>query len=604
MDNTEDVHLLTLILMYALDLNIKQRMWVDFHTNRLLYMLSKSLLVLQLDRLPLLAESFVIGVLLNLVEESEILEVVKTTSLRSNELGQTWIGLVQPSARSDSIGNIGKAVDTKDLDKVLEDCGLDQIRVQLSHTVDLVRTNNSQVSHADHLWVRLLNDGHAAKKLAIIRELALHSLQEEEIDLVDDLKMSWQEVLEKRNGPLLKCLRKDGVVGVSEGRGNYRPCLIPLETLKINEDTLKLDNGKSWVGIVELNSDLIWKLLPDALALLETTDNVVQRCGNPEVLLLKTELLSTFKVVVWIQDSRDSLGALLLGNGTLIVTRVKLLEVELPGCSLGGPQSQVVGRLCSETWDRHIVGSSLNHLSTFPCGMSLAVVILPLADVSIKLDIHNDIVSWELPWVEVEPVIWNLDLVAVNDLLLEDTVSVAETVTPSWVIEGSKGVEEAGGETTKTTITESGIVLLVNDILDSEAKFGKTLCQIVSIPSSLCQRIELTLSHILQPNIQHGIIQRSPHQELQTQIVHPLTIRKGLSLLGVVPVGDQSVSESERSSSVCSGLVAVEHGASQGGLDMADDLLFEVFFCAEWTGADRLPLFALWLRDGCCSYYR
>lgn len=66
-------------------------------------------------------------------------------------------------------------------------------------------------------------------------------------------------------------------------------------------------------------------------------------------------------------------------------------------------------------------------------------------------------------------------------------------------------------------------------------------------------------------------------------------------------MGDQSVSECKRSSGVCSSLVTVEHGAGQGGLDMADDFFLEVFFGGEGLGADGLPGLALWLWDGCCE---
>jgi hypothetical protein len=51
------------------------------------------------------------------------------------------------------------------------------------------------------------------------------------------------------------------------------------------------------VGIVELDSDLAGELLPSLLGLLETTNNVVERGGAPEVLLLETKLLATVKAV-------------------------------------------------------------------------------------------------------------------------------------------------------------------------------------------------------------------------------------------------------------------------------------------------------------------
>jgi len=81
--------------------------------------------------------------------------------------------------------------------------------------------------------------------------------------------------------------------------------------------------------------------------------------------------------------------------------------------------------------------------------------------------------SRELPWVKVQPVIRYLNLIPVNDLLLEDTITVAQTVAPSRVVQACEAVEKAGGEAAQAAISQSGVVLLFNDVLDPETKFGK-----------------------------------------------------------------------------------------------------------------------------------
>ena len=81
--------------------------------------------------------------------------------------------------------------------------------------------------------------------------------------------------------------------------------------------------------------------------------------------------------------------------------------------------------------------------------------------------------SRKLPWIEVEPIVGNLDLIPIHNLLLEDTVSVSQSIAPSWVVEGSHAVQEAGCETTKTSVAERGVVLLGDDIFDSEAEIGQ-----------------------------------------------------------------------------------------------------------------------------------
>lgn len=79
----------------------------------------------------------------------------------------------------------------------------------------------------------------------------------------------------------------------------------------------------------------------------------------------------------------------------------------------------------------------------------------------------------ELPGVKVKPIIGNLDLVAVDNLLLEDSVSVPQTVAPSGEIKRGKAVEEASGKPTKATIAQSSIVLLADNVLNAEAQISK-----------------------------------------------------------------------------------------------------------------------------------
>lgn len=88
------------------------------------------------------------------------------------------------------------------------------------------------------------------------------------------------------------------MIGVAESLGHNGPCLFPLKTLLVHQDALELNDSKSWVRIIELNSHLLRELLPGALALLESTNDIVQGSSNPEVLLLQAELLPAVQVVI------------------------------------------------------------------------------------------------------------------------------------------------------------------------------------------------------------------------------------------------------------------------------------------------------------------
>jgi hypothetical protein len=83
--------------------------------------------------------------------------------------------------------------------------------------------------------------------------------------------------------------------------------------------------------------------------------------------------------------------------------------------------------------------------------------------------------SGELPRVEVQPVVRHLDLVAVDYLLLEDAVSVPQTIAPGGEVQRGHGVQEAGGQAAEATVSKSSVVLLFDDILDAETEFLKAV---------------------------------------------------------------------------------------------------------------------------------
>lgn len=99
-----------------------------------------------------------------------------------------------------------------------------------------------------------------------------------------------------------------------------------------------------------------------------------------------------------------------------------------------------------------------------------------LVHVSVELDIDCDVVSGKLPGIEVQPVIWDFNLVAIHNFLLEYAVFVSQGITPGWVVHGGQAIEEAGGETSKTAVTEGSIVFLRDDIFNSKAQLRQAVC--------------------------------------------------------------------------------------------------------------------------------
>ena len=88
---------------------------------------------------------------------------------------------------------------------------------------------------------------------------------------------------------------------------------------------------------------------------------------------------------------------------------------------------------------------------------------------AVELDVDSYIVPRKLPRVEIQPIVWNFDLISIHNLLLEDTISITESVAPCRIVQSGQAVKEAGCKSTKATVSESSIVLLRYDIFNSEA---------------------------------------------------------------------------------------------------------------------------------------
>ena len=87
--------------------------------------------------------------------------------------------------------------------------------------------------------------------------------------------------------------------------------------------------------------------------------------------------------------------------------------------------------------------------------------------------INRHIMTGELPRVKVKPVIGDLHLVPIDNLLLENSILVPQTVSPGREVQRCQAVEETGGKSAEAAIAESGVVLLLNNILDAESKIRK-----------------------------------------------------------------------------------------------------------------------------------
>ncbi len=209
--------------------------------------------------------------------------------------------------------------------------GLQEVRVDLSDTVDGVRAHNAQVGHVDTLDAVLLNQRHASHLVVVAGEASLDVLQVSEVYLVDDLQVTGQESAQAAHGPSLQGLLHERVVGVGARAHRDVPRLLPGQALVVDQDTHELRDGERRMRVVELNGHLVREVAEVVagdfaraeLGGLEATDDVLESGRAQEVLLLDAQVLALGHIVVRVQHAGDVLGVVAIAHGLDVVTVVE-----------------------------------------------------------------------------------------------------------------------------------------------------------------------------------------------------------------------------------------------------------------------------------------
>ena len=131
----------------------------------------------------------------------------------------------------------------------------------------------------------------------------------------------------------------------------------------------------------------------------------------------------------------------------------------------------------------------------------------------------------DLPRVaELEPFVRLFDLIAVDDALVEDPEVVAEPITDRRQVHRGHRIEEAGGEPAEPAIAESGVHLVI--------------AELVPIQPLLRHGLAADVFHL---EIDHIVAQQPADQELEREIVDALDVLLVMGLLGGHPAFDHPV---------------------------------------------------------------
>jgi len=102
-----------------------------------------------------------------------------------------------------------------------------------------------------------------------------------------------------------------------------------------------------------------------------------------------------------------------------------------------------------------------------------------------------------------QPKVWDLNLIAISDSLLENSIIVPDSISPSRNLEGSKRIKEAGSKPSKTSISKSCVTLL--------------LIELFQIITHVHQSV---LELVFKIRVHQSILESTTHQKFKGEIVN------------------------------------------------------------------------------------
>ncbi|MPM34064.1 hypothetical protein SDC9_80645 [bioreactor metagenome] len=469
-------------------------------------------------------EVLVQGVRLELLEALQVGDPAGTDRV-GDHVGELRVGHLDEAARGDTVGHVGEPLRPQ-RGEVRQHLVAQQLTVQLGDTVDLGRGDGGEVGHPDAPVGVLGDDRHPAGAQLVARERLADLGQEVLVDAVDDLQVARQQAAEQVGRPHLEGLREQRVAGVGEAPVGDLPGLLPLEAALVHQDAHQLRHRDHRVGVVELEDDPVRQVVEVEVLLQLVVDEVAQRAGHEEVLLLQSQLLALRGGVLGVEHLGDVLGEGLGPHRLGVVTGIEDRQVE--GLRrLRAPQPQRVDPAVEVAGDHVVVRHAQHVPGGHPGGPFPAVLVDGPLGVTAEVHLHRLLGVRELPRrAEREPGVGLLDLTAVHEGLAEDAVLVADAVADAGHVHRRQRVDEAGGEPPEATVAEAGLHLLA-------AQGGQ-------IDAAL---LEALLGDLVQVGGHQGVAELAAEQVLRGEIAD----RLGLGLVRLAarlqPAGHQVLAD-------------------------------------------------------------
>ena len=258
--------------MQPLDLHVEDRVGVDVDAVVLGDVGRQTDLVLALDGPQIFQHVQIAAVLLECLERIGIFQEAVADE-RLQIAGEGRVRLAQPAAVGDAVGDVEEAA-VVEIIIIAENSLFQNVRMQLRNAVDLMAAGQAEVRHADLV---VGDDGHIVPLAGVVRVDALQLFHETAVDLLADRVDPRQLLLEQADRPALERFGHDSMVGVGERGAGDLPRAVPAVVVLIDEQAHQLRHAQGRMGIVDVDGDLVSKVVERVIVLQVLVQDRLQR---------------------------------------------------------------------------------------------------------------------------------------------------------------------------------------------------------------------------------------------------------------------------------------------------------------------------------------
>ena len=299
-DYMHDVEQLTLVCMQTLCLGIEDGVYIHFNTGAAADIGRKNLLAFLLDLQEFVLNLRIIDIVHQFFDLLEILFISLADGIIQQFL-QLRVAVKHPAARCNTVGLVLEPL-REHLIVLFEQGGLQQSAV---HFRDTVYGMGHQHRKTGHVNDAVVDDAGVIPEVVAVRETLIQIMAVAAVDLIDDHVDTRQKLLHVFHRPLLERFAHDGMVCIGHDCLCDLTGRLPLISVVIHQDTHQFRNCKNRMGIVQLNRDLLRKVVQRFIALEVCLDDRIDTGTDKEVLLLETQVLSFYGGVIRVDVQTD-----------------------------------------------------------------------------------------------------------------------------------------------------------------------------------------------------------------------------------------------------------------------------------------------------------